>query len=594
MKSNAIVILLSFLFLAATGAKAAGISLENLATELRQASDSVIELDPAERAKCAVPGVDACGEWTERAFRSLPYFDTKIAKVTVDQVERLFRVDWNPGRFGGGSFLDRQEALYATYPYRAKDRRYVLPFANLRGWSSLNHPPIREIHQPLSDFHSRLGGPLPEADHPFYTDAFQRRLDALSGTDLTAGNHVDLLLNHDSYLEKLALIGRAKRRLWVTTMVFACDPSSTVLLRALSERAAAGVDVRLIFEGLYAKTAYAACLKTIRGYGIRVLPLTESVSAKNLSHITHSKFWIRDGEEAIVGGQNIVDDENLSTGFNEGYRDTDAWIHEGPAVTDLDAKFAEIWTLHRKEKDLGMTEAKRAIAAKRSAETERGDRGPAVFARLRDPALRSKGLCRILSQDPGGARESIETALTELIGQTRELAIVTTPRMEYDPAKDPRTVPAGPIYAALLEAAEVRGIRVDLITNGADGFGGTTTSKYRNRALEARAEGRPNLENFWRGTADDLGQATSRKSFAAGETFVRRSKNIHGWNYFRYAHQKVHYFDRRMIGIGSFNLDGFSARGNRETELFCMDDSLVQQAERMLARDLANSTPLRK
>ena len=49
-----------------------------------------------------------------------------------------------------------------------------------------------------------------------------------------------------------------------------------------------------------------------------------------------------------------------------------------------------------------------------------------------------------------------------------------------------------------------------------------------------------------------------------------------------------------MVGVGSFNLDGHSANGNRETELFCMDDSLIAQTETMLAIDLANSTPIRK
>jgi phosphatidylserine/phosphatidylglycerophosphate/cardiolipin synthase-like enzyme len=127
-----------------------------------------------------------------------------------------------------------------------------------------------------------------------------------------------------------------------------------------------------------------------------------------------------------------------------------------------------------------------------------------------------------------------------------------------------------------------------------DGAGGAATSKYRNLALAARASGKSSLETFWRDFAEIITQSLGKGGFGESETFVRKSDNIHGWNYFRFTHQKVHYFDRRMIGIGSFNLDGHSAHGNRETEMFCMDDKLIRQAEQMLTRDLANSTPIRK
>jgi phosphatidylserine/phosphatidylglycerophosphate/cardiolipin synthase-like enzyme len=582
-----------FLVLAASTYASDAISLRNLASTLSDASQGMIQLNPEEFAKCSIAGAGSCSEWTTHTFKKIPYVDTTNPQIPVDEVQKIFRNDWDPTRFGGRSFLEHQEEAYATYPYREKDRRYLLPFANLRGWMGLNHPPFQEITQPLSDIHPMLGGPLPTGSHPFYTESFQRHLDEISGTSLTAENQVDLMPNHDSYLQKLDLIKRAKKRLWVTSMVFQCDPSSTVLLNALAERVRAGVDVRMIIEGLYADTVYRKCRDTMRGMGIDVLPMLESATTKNLTHISHNKFWIRDGEEAIIGGQNILDDENLSTGFNEGYRDTDAWIHSGPTVTDLEGKFAEIWTRHR-DMDPRMAAVIRENRARIASELDRGVRGPGVFTRLSDPSLRSKGICRILSQDPGGTAESIEPFLAELVGQTRELAILTSPHVRFKPKKDPLKEPAGIIYQGLIEAAVNRGVRIDMITNGVDGAGGAATSKYRNLALAARASGKSSLETFWRDFAEIITQSLGKGGFGESETFVRKSDNIHGWNYFRFTHQKVHYFDRRMIGIGSFNLDGHSAHGNRETEMFCMDDKLIRQAEQMLTRDLANSTPIRK
>lgn len=567
------------------------LTIRDLARSLGEASEGRIQPNADEFAKCDRSGDDACEAWTEKRGGGADYVDTK-RPLPEDVLRRLFTFRWDPAREGGISFLEHQETRFRNYGL-ARDRRYLFPFPRVKGWTGLDHPPIRAISQPLSDFHPLLGGPLPGGDHPYYHADFQRALDAMSGTELTAGNRVDLLKNRDSYLRKLDLIRRAKRRLWVTNMVFYCDASSTALADAMAERAAAGVDVRLIIEGLYAATVMKGCLEAIRAKGIDVLPLVESEHPATLTRITHSKFWVRDGEEAIVGGQNILDDENLSDGMDDGYRDTDAWIHAGPAVTDLDSRFAGIWTRNRKGDDPAMAEAIREIGIKLQSERTGGLRGEAVLSRLGDPSKRSQGLCRMLSQEPNGKAYSIAAVLKSLLDQVRDLAIVTTPRMKYDPAKKPESTRVGPIYAAIVAAAE-RGARIDVVTNGPEGMGGATTSKFRALAAVARSHGRTAIERFWLDFADDLGRATSSGSFRAAEALNRQGANIHAWNYFRYAHQKIHFLDRRMVGVGSFNLDGHSANGNRETELFCMDDSLIGQAETMLTIDLANSTPIRK
>ncbi len=567
------------------------VTLDTIATDLATGSEGRILLNRS--SSCGSTGDGKCEKWIRKSGAA-NYLDTLDPSVTESSIQKLFHYDWNPEKSGGVSFLDFQEARFRAYGYRDEDRRYILPISRMKGWTGLDHPPVFELERPVSDYHPKLGGPLPTADHAFYSEAFQSRLDRITETELTLGNRVDLIENHDSYEKKLDLIRRAKTRLWVTSMVFYCDESSSELLDAMAERAHAGVDVRIIVEGLYGKTVYRSCMAKIKRLGIKLLPLTESVTRAALAKITHSKFWIRDGEEAIIGGQNILADENLSTGFNDRYRDTDAWIHAGPTITDLEGAFIKIWIQHRRDLDRAMDTAARENRLQRTEEVNRGVRGPKVLERLRDPALRSQGLCRVLSQLPGGKAHSIETALAEYLGKTSELAIITTPRMYFDSTTDLRTVPAGPIFLELIDAARRRGVRVDLLTNGSEGMGGATTSPFRAKAAEARDRGDTEKEAFWLNFADRLGRANSASSFRAADDFASQSDNIHVWNYFRYSHQKVHYFDRRLVGIGSFNLDRHSSRGNRETELFCFDDSLALQVEKMLTRDLVNSIPLRK
>ena len=61
---------------------------------------------------------------------------------------------------------------------------------------------------------------------------------------------------------------------------------------------------------------------------------------------------------------------------------------------------------------------------------------------------------------------------------------------------------------------------------------------------------------------------------------------------FNYIHAKEFYFDRLLVGIGSWNFDGFSANNNHECAIFCMDEKLRLQIENQMVLDMINSIPI--
>jgi len=123
--------------------------------------------------------------------------------------------------------------------------------------------------------------------------------------------------------------------------------------------------------------------------------------------------------------------------------------------------------------------------------------------------------------------------------------------------------------------------------------GGDATILTRRIANLARENGNPIKEKLARSLSDFIAKTyMQKKQLLAAHKLATMHDDLNVWNYFRFAHQKVHYFDRMLVSIGSFNLDKHSARGNRETQLFCFDESLTKEIDQMLVLDLANSVPL--
>jgi cardiolipin synthase len=179
---------------------------------------------------------------------------------------------------------------------------------------------------------------------------------SLAGLSLAtpiAGNAVELLENATFFDAMLAAIGTARRSVHFETFLWKDGALSRRLVAALTERARAGVVVRVLLDAIGSKEVRGPIAEQLRAAGCRV----EFFHRRSLRHLgmlndrTHRKMVIVDGVEAFVGGHCIVDHwiEEIGRG---GVADLSLRLR-GPIVHAVQAAFSENWMGHTGELFVG-------------------------------------------------------------------------------------------------------------------------------------------------------------------------------------------------------------------------------------------------
>jgi phosphatidylserine/phosphatidylglycerophosphate/cardiolipin synthase-like enzyme len=248
---------------------------------------------------------------------------------------------------------------------------------------------------------------------------------------------VNLLPDGSSYPAKLALVRAARKSLYLSVMAFACDGSTQHLLNALIERKRAGVDVRFFTERVYRESLSHFCVDRMLEAGIKVSISNDAVASATRTAAMHQKVWLRDDEEAIIGGENILDYENEATGFNFMNHDSDLHL-TGPAVRDATRAYLEQWLRYDAHDRLGLNALTRTrleeVKATMAQEERDGLRGENSYAaRLADPAKRMDGACRVALQGSMAAVQPIGAILLPYLENSRRNIMLTTPDVPYDP-----------------------------------------------------------------------------------------------------------------------------------------------------------------
>jgi len=159
---------------------------------------------------------------------------------------------------------------------------------------------------------------------------------------ITRGNHIELLVDGvELYPAMEEAIEGAEERIDFQTYILTPDPAGRGLVERLAARAAAGVRVRLLYDGFASAPAYfTGFLGAARRSGIAVAA-SHPRGYPNLRN--HRKVAVVDGRVAFVGGMNI-DDRNLpGPGGTPPDRDYHLRVH-GPAVRDLEFQFLIDWS----------------------------------------------------------------------------------------------------------------------------------------------------------------------------------------------------------------------------------------------------------
>ncbi len=234
------------------------------------------------------------------------------------------------------------------------------------------------------------------------------------------------------YKAELEAIGRAKYAINLEMYEFDRGEVGDRFLAALTERAAAGVEVRLIVDALGSvstRLRYFDQLKKAGGQMRWYHPLRWDTWQK-ANNRTHRKLLVIDGETGFIGGAGIADHWLKSVDGKPQWRDTMCCV-EGEAVAGLISTFSENWL-----------ESSGEILS-----------GPAQFAFRAMPGG-AEGFVVLSTPHGGGTQARI--LFQALIKSARESIRITTPYF----------LPDRSARRALAEAVEKRGVRVEILTAG--------------------------------------------------------------------------------------------------------------------------------
>jgi cardiolipin synthase len=176
-------------------------------------------------------------------------------------------------------------------------------------------------------------------------DGLRRTLEGVIGVPATEGNQLDVLRNGDEiFPAMLDAISAAEHTIDLLTFVYWNGEIGTEFGRRLSERARAGVRVRLLLDAWGAHPMDRQVIDDMdrAGAHIRWFRPLKRLSPTKFNHRTHRKVMIADESVAFTGGVGIADEWKGDARNADEWRDTHFRIR-GPAVDGLRAAFLDNW-----------------------------------------------------------------------------------------------------------------------------------------------------------------------------------------------------------------------------------------------------------
>ena len=185
---------------------------------------------------------------------------------------------------------------------------------------------------------------------PLWARQHARLIQAACGIAPSSAHRVELLASGGATLEALLReVTQARRHIHLEYYIFEPDHTGTRLLQALTERARAGVQVRLLVDAIGSARLLSrhgrALLDELRAAGgeLAVFHPRRLDRLRPLVNLrTHRKIVVVDGHAGFVGGINLTDDENEQVRPHDAYRDTHLLIRGG-AVRWLQYVFLKDW-----------------------------------------------------------------------------------------------------------------------------------------------------------------------------------------------------------------------------------------------------------
>jgi cardiolipin synthase len=196
---------------------------------------------------------------------------------------------------------------------------------------------------------TRGQGSLRGADEADRVEELRRRLEGLLGIPATEGNALTVLRNGDEiFPAMLAEIRSATRTVDLLTFAYWKGDIAEEFASALSERASAGVTVRVLIDAVGGRLMESALLERMSSAGVQVewfrVPVWQGrlLSPIKHNHRTHRKVLVCDEVVGFTGGVGIAEEWCGDARNEHEWRDTHVRV-TGPAVDGLSAAFAQNW-----------------------------------------------------------------------------------------------------------------------------------------------------------------------------------------------------------------------------------------------------------
>lgn len=177
------------------------------------------------------------------------------------------------------------------------------------------------------------------------SDDFLYTMAGAAGVPLEAGNTLELLNNGDRfYPSMLAAINGAERSITIEAYIYWAGEIGLTFAKALAERAAHGVRVKILLDAVGSSTVGNEILEILREGGCHVAwynPLRWN-RLRRLNNRTHRKSLIVDGRIGFTGGAGIADHWTGDAQDDQHWRDLQIRM-AGPAVRPLQTGFAQNW-----------------------------------------------------------------------------------------------------------------------------------------------------------------------------------------------------------------------------------------------------------
>jgi cardiolipin synthase len=175
----------------------------------------------------------------------------------------------------------------------------------------------------------------------------------------TAGNRMTLCLTGVQGLQAiLRLVDEAVRSIHVETFIFSCDEVGQDVLHRLAKRAAEGLEVRLLVDGVGSLNTPRRFYEPLIQAGGKLAvfnPVLHIPFVRRTNLRNHRKIVVVDGRQAMAGGMNISGKDMFVAPKPGAWQDL-SFVVEGPAAWHFDQVFRSDWKFAMGEDLDGVTD----------------------------------------------------------------------------------------------------------------------------------------------------------------------------------------------------------------------------------------------